>query len=266
MDNQPKMPSKLEKALPGILTGIGIASFITAIATSITSTPKAILLIREEENRVGGPLEPIEQVKAAAPAYISTGVFAAVGTGCVIASDILQHKNASTAMLALGTAAERTYTEAKNLINRQSNEIDEYKKALVDKFGEEAEKIVQDTADQKVIDTTYNIPLLTSSMKPKYPDDRLCIDMFTGNVFYNSEARIREAIVDLNEMKQGGEDVTMDDWCDAMGENRMDIGEDLKWDSTDTRQIKATIDEDQYGVYLRVRFVRGYGPRGTIKR
>lgn len=265
MDN-PKVPGKLEKALPGILTGIGIASFLTAIGSSIYATPKAILLIREEENRLGGPLEPIETVKAAAPAYIQTAVFAAVGTACIISSDIVQHKNSSAAILALGTAAEKTYTGCQQLINRQQNELDEYKKALADKFGEEAEKLVQKEADQKVIEPVYNMPLLTTSLRPKDPNDRLCIDMFTGNVFYNTETRIREAIVELNEMKQGGEDITMDDWCDAMGENRMDIGEDLKWDSTDTRQIKATVDEDQYGVYLKVRFVRGYGPRGTIKR
>lgn len=255
---------KVNKILPRVLTAVGLGSMITAVFACGKATPKAIMLLDKAERDKGAPLEPVEKLKTAAPQYIPTMIFAAAGAGCIIASDVIEYKEIGS-LLALGTTAEHAYEECKHLLNKRDDEMDSYKEKVVEKLGEETEKIIQKEVDNNYIEKKYDMPLLTTNMRPTDPNDCLCIDTFTGHVFYSSKEKIREAVIDLNEQKQSGMDITLDDWCDAVGENKLSIGRDLIWDSTDTRQIEVSVDKDPYDVYYKIRFVRGHGPRGVIK-
>ena len=257
MDNiQP--PSKFEKVLPGILTGIGIASMISAIFSAVNATPKAFELMDKAEAEKGDILDGGERIKASIPAYIPTLILAAAGTTCIVASDVVQYKNAGT-LLTLATTAGQAVTECKALINRQEDEIESYKKAMVDKFGEEAEKLIQTEAAK--YSEMQQQPLMLPMKRSSDPDDELFIDTFTGQAFYSTETKVHDVVNMLNSHKLSGDDVTIDDWCDLLGLNSMSIGNRLYWSSTDTKLISIMITEDKYHQYKIVSFSMGCKPR-----
>lgn len=255
---------KFEKMLPGILTAIGISSFFAAVFSGIKDTPKALKQIKQAEELNGGvELEPIEVIKTAAPTYIPTIIFMVAGTACIVSSDVIQYKNIG-GLMSLGLAAEKAAIECKNLVTRKDNEINEYKQALLDKFGEETEKLISTQVEQKAADKV-DISSVRIINDRTSPDQELFIDDLTGQAFWSTETEINNAIIELNQLKQSGEDIDGSCWTDVLNLNPSAICRNVYWSSSDTRVIKVHFVEDQYHQYKTVKFDRGCGPRGEIK-
>ena len=98
---------------PELLIGVGITSFVTAIALAIRSTPKAEGLIVEAEDKKGDELTTKEKVGAAWKVYIPTMVAGAVGT--VAVCEAMHLKNAKlaevTTAFGISQALIRRYDE-----------------------------------------------------------------------------------------------------------------------------------------------------------
>lgn len=258
---------KPNKIIPGILTGVGLISLTAAIFEAIRNTPKALNKIAKEEAAKGEELTAGEKFKTAAPCYFTTGLLAVAGGTCIIVSDVAQYKQVGTLMAAV-TTTEHAYNECKELLDRQSDDIYEYKKAIVEKIGEETEKNIQEEVDKRLVQKdTRELPLLTSSAQLD-PDDILCKDLFTGQYFYNNQVKIDAAVNTLNSYKLSGDNITLNDWCDAVGENGTIIGDDILWYSDDTRLIEVTYGStltNNGQPCLTVRFAHRSMPRGQIR-
>lgn len=78
-----KLAEGASKRSPELLVGLGLASLLTAIGLAIKSTPLAEELIIQAEDEKGEELTPVEKIKAASKAYVSTAVATVTGVACV---------------------------------------------------------------------------------------------------------------------------------------------------------------------------------------
>lgn len=124
------------KHSPEILTGLGIAGFITAIVLAVKATPEAEDLITRAEDEKEDTLTPIETVKAAWKPYVPAAITAVASAGCVIgATKINNRRNTELATAyAISQAMVKRYQEktAELAGEEKADEIDkEVKREIV---------------------------------------------------------------------------------------------------------------------------------------
>lgn len=102
-----------ERYSPEILTGLGIAGFITTIVLAVKATPKAETLIVEAEDEKEEELTFVETVKAGFKPYIPAFITFVASTGCVVgAAKINNQRNAELATAyAISQAVIKRYDE-----------------------------------------------------------------------------------------------------------------------------------------------------------
>lgn len=113
---------------PEILTGLGIAGFITAVVLAVKATPKAEALIVEAEDAKEDSLTPIETVKAAWKPYVPAAITVVASTACVVgAAKINNRRNTELATAyAVSQAMLKKYQEKTEEIagEEKAKEID----------------------------------------------------------------------------------------------------------------------------------------------
>lgn len=155
---------KIKKYSPEILLGFGIVGIISGTVMACKATPKAVEIM-EEANKT---LETIREVQKTTPeeeytqkdfrkdialTYVQTTgkivrnyspafVVGAVGIGCVLGSHHILNKR-NVALTAAYTLVEKGYSE--------------YRKKVVDKFGEEVDKqfrygLVEEEVEETIVD------------------------------------------------------------------------------------------------------------------
>lgn len=215
----------LSKHSPEILTGLGIAGMITTTVLAVKATPKALECIdtkKQEEHN--DKLTAVETVKVAWKPYVPTVVTGVVSIGCLIgANSVHVRRNA-----ALATAYQLSSTA-----------LSEYKEKVVETIGEKKEKTIQDKIAQEKVD---NNPVPASSAIIIDSDKPLCYDPQFGKYFPASIDDIKRAVTELNYrmIDQGEEYVSLNDFYDELGTDRIDMGEDLGWNVGRDGKIKVT--------------------------
>ena len=157
--NLPKVLNDLKirtvKRSPEILTGIGIAGMITTTVMAVKATPKALVLIEREKNRVNhenleeakrsgceecnqiSHLEPLEIVKITWKCYIPAGITCFVSMACLIgASSVNLRRNSALAM---------AYTLSESTLR-------DYQKKVVETIGEKKEQTVRDAVAKEHVE------------------------------------------------------------------------------------------------------------------
>lgn len=164
------IPSQVTDHQPEILTGIGLVGFGFTIVEACRATPKALALkeARTREENESRTRELMLDAKAMAPAYLKTGVSAAVSTLAIIGGNrAYAHKYGVLA--ASASAMERSWSL--------------YEDKVIDRLGSaEVEKIKDEVEADCPFDDGY---ILDGSGKT------LVYDYVTGHVFKSS----REAIL-----------------------------------------------------------------------
>lgn len=203
----------VSKHSPEILTGLGIAGMITTTVLAVKATPKALLLLEDARHEKGEALTKPEKVKAAWKPYIPAAVTGVVSVGCLIgASSVSARRNT-----ALATAYQLSTTA-----------LSEYKEKVVETIGEKKEKIIQDKIAQEKVDKQPVEPsnvIITGSGKS------LCYDPQFGQYFESTIDDIKRAVTELNYrmIDQGEEYVSLNDFYDEVGHERIDVGDELGW-------------------------------------
>lgn len=257
--------------LPGILTGGSIVSFMLATVTGVRATPKALQLIEEEKERKGEDLTVVETVQAGWKPYIPTLIFTGVGTGCAIGACAMQYKY-SAALLGAGLAAEKALLSSQQFLTSKINEFDMYKDKVAEVIGEEKTNAIETEVQKAMIaksPTAREVLMLPCS------DDgmELFKDGFTGQYFYATKEDIKDACTMLNNELVSYTDVSLDDWCDAIGIERTTIGDDFIWQADVERSKLALIEVDISSAETLngrlcwlVRFKYGHGPKHVNKK
>lgn len=235
---------------PELLTGFGIIGYFIAIGMAIKATPKAMDLITIAEDEKEDELTPKEKVKAAAPAYISTGIAAGFATIAVVGGQKISHdRNVELAAALIG---------AKELASR-------YQKKTEELGGKEAVQQVRQEAQTAVLKN--NPPNKNEIIETGYGND-LCYDPMSDRYFYCSIRRLEDAELHLNQRMYNGHEiyVTVNDLYDEINLKHTSLGNDNGW-SIDDGGIAIDFSDMSYAAAedgtpcFRLEFKRHFEPK-----
>ena len=178
-----KVKNSTIKHSPEILIGLGIAGMITSTIMAVKATPKALILIEDENgisitkflNRLKRTafeecerverLEPIDVIKVTWKCYIPAAVIGTVSAACLIGvSSVNLRRNA-----ALATA----YTLSESTLR-------EYQKKVVETIGEKKEQTVRDAVAKETLEKE---PVENKEVIITAKGDTLCFDIVYGAIF-----------------------------------------------------------------------------------
>ena len=206
--------TSVSKHSPEILTGIGIAGMITTTVLAVKVTPKALQLIEEKKKEEGvDKLTPVETVKTTWKCYIPATVTGVTSVACLIgASKVSARRNA-----ALATAYKLSETA-----------LTEYREKVVETIGEKKEQVVREkVADEQI----KRNPVSQNEVVVTGKGKTLCFDPLSSRYFESDLELIRRAENDLNAqiLTQIGGYLSLNDFYDELGLDRIDIGDEFGW-------------------------------------
>lgn len=204
----------VSKHSPEILTGLGVAGMITTTVLAVKATPKALQLIDEkkkEENT--DKLTVVETIKATWKPYVPAAVTGVVSVGCLIGANSVNLKRNA----ALATAYQLSSTA-----------LEDYKEKMIETVGEKKEKAMRDKIAQEKVDKN---PVESTNVIITGNGKTLCYDPQFGQYFESTIDDIKRAVTELNYrmVDKGEEYVSLNDFYDELGVDRIDVGEDLGW-------------------------------------
>lgn len=202
------------KHSPEFLTGLGIAGMITTTVLAVRATPKALRVLDEKKKEEKKKeLTVVDTVKATWKCYIPAVVTGAAAVCCLVGSTTVSlRRNA-----ALVTAYKLSETA-----------LTEYKEKVVETIGEKKERTVQEKVYQEQIDKN---PVDLDDVIHTGNGNTLCMDPLTKRYFYSSMEHIRKAenIINKRIIHDIGGSVTLNEFYDELGLDRVDIGYNLVW-------------------------------------
>ena len=231
------MEKGLVKHSPEILTGLGIASLVTATVLAVKETPKALQLIDEEldrknweqekvaeENNEPAPeiieeLTPVETVKVTWKCYIPAAIAGGIGIVCILgASKVNLKRNAALAM-----AYDLTDTALK-----------EYQQKVVDVVGEKKEEEIR---HEVAADRMARTPVQETYIVDTGHGNTLFFDTISARYFRSDIEFIKRTILDLTGQLYDDMFIPLNDFYYAIGLEEMDsrVGDNLGWDLDDRR-------------------------------
>ena len=226
------------KKSPEILTGIGVAGFITTTVLAVKATPKALTLIEEEKRRQnrkivddaekngyeGGnrieKLTPIETVKVAWKPYIPVVIIGIASAACIVGASSVNAKRTA----ALATAYKLSETA-----------LTEYKDKVVETIGEKKEQLVRNKIDKDHIDKD---PVSKKEVIITKAGETLCYDSLSGRYFKSDIEEIRSAVNELNSRLIDEMYVSLNDFYDELDLAHTAIGYEIGW-NIDDRKIQV---------------------------
>lgn len=212
------------KKAPEILTGIGIAGFITATVLGIKATPKALTLIEAKKKELGKEkLKFSETVDAAWKCYIPSAAVTAVSATAIVGASSVNHQR----NVALATAYSLSESAFKD-----------YQEKVIEKCGEETHKEIS----KEVSPEKENVNLLMCASSEDYP----CFDSISKRPFRSSVNKLESIANELNARIVEGDTVTLNDYYYEIGLDNTDDGELRIW-TQDYNGVSNLIDLDIRG-------------------
>lgn len=202
-----------------IFMGVGITGMISATVMAVKATPKALQCI---EN--AGAETKTEKVKAAWKCYIPAAATTVASTACIITSKSIGDKKTAAALTAW-KLSESTFNE--------------YKKKVVNNFGEEIDKtirkeIAQDKVDKNPPKTESNEVIIFGS------GESLCYDAISGRYFKSDIDKINKVINKINSELIRSDYISLNDFYSELGLESTKQGEELGWNITDQGLLDIT--------------------------
>lgn len=220
----------VSKHSPGILTGIGIAGMVTTAILVGKATPKAIELIEEEKDRINyelckeardnnhdvcaqiDHLKPIDAVKVAWKPYIPAVITGTLSIACLLsANSVNARRNA-----ALATAYKLSETA-----------LSEYKEKVIETIGEKEKEVREKVAESHL----KKDPVSKSNVIVTDNGETQFYDPLSGRYFKSETQKVKNIVNELNAsmINDIGGYVSLNDFYDELGIERVDIGELLGW-------------------------------------
>jgi hypothetical protein len=200
------------KHSPELLIGLGVTGMFTTIVLAVSATPKALRKIEEkkkEEKKES--LTPVETVQATWKCYIPAAVTATVSTACIVGGTTNGLKR-NTALAAAYKLTETAFAE--------------YKEKVVETVGEKKEQAVRDAVAKEKIDKR---PVTSNEVIITEKGNTLCFDSITGRYYKSDIEKIKSVVNELNRRMRNYNYISLNDFYDEIGLDRVDIGDDLGW-------------------------------------
>lgn len=209
------MQASVVKHSPEILTGLGIAGFISSTVLAVRATPKALKRIeevKEAENKE--KLTPLETVKATWTLYIPTVLTAATSTACLIGAHSI-HMRRHAALAAAYKISETALTE--------------YREKVVETIGEKKDRYIQEQIDKDHVEKN---PVSSSEVFITGKGTTLCYDYFSGRYFEGDIELIKKSVNIINGALLREDYVSLNDLYDELDLPHTGTGDILGWSIT----------------------------------
>ena len=203
----------LERHVPEILTGIGVAGMVTTTILAVKATPKACLLIDDRKDELEVEKLPVtELIKTTWKCYIPAVVTCGASIACLVGASSVNFKRNA----ALATAYK--LSEAA---------LSEYKDAVIETIGEKKEQTVRDKVAEERIKKN---PVSKSEIIVTGNGTTLCYDPVGNSYFKSNIQQIESAKNKLNARMLSENYVSLNDFYDELGIGPTKLGDDLGWD------------------------------------
>lgn len=214
---------------PQIVTGIGIGIMLLAGVRAVKKTPEAIKLIKEKkEEEKKDELTVTETIQATWKCYLPSVIMFLVACALIIGGQRVSTRRA----VAAATAC--------SLYESQLQTYQEAAKAVV---GEKKEELIRaEAAKTKVANKP---PIDSDQIVSTGKGNALCYDELAKKYFWSDPARVREAILTLNERLMDERYISLNDYWSEIGLPETPVGKLVCW-SVD----KGMLDPDYESVVV----------------
>ena len=189
-----------------ILTCIGAVGVIFTAVTAVKTTPKATRLLDKVKEEKGEDLTTLEKIKVAGPNYIPSILIGAGTIACIFGANIL-NKRYQASLISAYALIDNSYKE--------------YKKKVVELYGEEA-----------------NNEVISYIAKEKYTDDiqvsdnkQLFYDEFSHRYFESTLEDVIKAEYNTNRNLQCNGGAYLNEYYELLGLEPIPGGNELGWSS-----------------------------------
>lgn len=211
------------KHSPEILTGLGIASMITTTILAVKATPKALEAIEEAKDDAGvEKLTVTDTVKVAWKPYIPAAITGVTGVACLVGASRVNYRR--------NTALAAAY-------NLSRTALAEYKEKVIETIGEKKEEAIRDKIAK---DKVEQYPVNSNNVIITGKGNTLCLDAVFGQYFESDMETIRTAINDLNYQMLSSEYVSLNEFYDLLGIDRIDVGDQVGWNISKQGKVEIT--------------------------
>lgn len=210
----------LTKHSPTILTGLGVAGFISTVFMAVKATPKAMEILEHERNfrhdeygiKYDDPINIQDTVQLTWKVYTPSAMMGLLSIGCVIGATSINNRR-TAALSSLFAVAEST--------------LKEYQAKVVETIGENKEKKIR--ADIAADELKKN-PLESKAIIVSGLGDTLCYDAYTGRYFKGDVEDIKRTINEFNHRLLKEMQIPINDLYFELGLDSVESGRDIGWD------------------------------------
>ena len=188
-----------------ILTCLGGAGVIVTSVLAVKATPKALKLLETAKEEKGEELTSFEVIRTAGPIYIPAIITGVSTIACIFGANVL-NKRSQAALMSAYALLDNSYKD--------------YKKKVVELYGEEADREVKSSiAKDKYEETDVKV------------DDtkKLFFDFYSSRYFESTDEIVRKAEYDLNKELSIMSYASLNDFYDLLKIEKIDGGDDLGW-------------------------------------
>lgn len=188
-----------------ILTCLGSIGVIATSVIAVKATPKALKLLETAKEKKGEKLTSFEIIRTVGPIYIPAVLMGVSTIACIFGANILSKRNQAALMSAYALL---------------DNSYKDYKKKVVELYGEEADREVKSSiAKDKYEETDVKV------------DDtkKLFFDFYSSRYFESTDEIVRKAEYDLNRELSIMSYASLNDFYDLLKIKKIDGGDDLGW-------------------------------------
>lgn len=201
------------KHAPGILTAFGLLGMAAAIVEAVRATPKAVQLIEERRSETEQETLPVKEVvQATWKCYIPTAIAGIGSAACFIAAHTVNVKRSA--------AFAAAYTLS-------SSALKEYKEKTLQTVGKKTAQNIQDAIAK---DAVQKKPASKSEVVVTGKGTTKCYDVVSGRYFYSSIEAVKKAGERLNRRIRDEMWVSVNDFYDELGIDRLPYLDPLGWD------------------------------------
>jgi hypothetical protein len=218
-----KIAAGFSKNSPTILTGVSVAGLIATTVLAVKATPKALRLIKDEQNRredtcmvsqtvEPDPLTKMETVKLTWQCYLPAAGVAAVTIACIIGSNSINLRR------NVALASVYSITEAA---------LKEYQAKVIETVGENKAKKISDDIAKDAIEKN---PVSSKEVIITGKGEALVYDTLSGRYFKSDIDKIRRVQNEFNRRLMDEMFITLNELYYELGLSSIKLGDDIGWD------------------------------------
>ena len=200
---------------PEILLGIGIAGMLSSTVMAVKATPKALMLIEDEEDILNRDLTKKEIIQVAWKPYIPAAIGFTVSAACLIGGNTVNAKR-NTMLATAYHISERALAE--------------YADKVVEVVGEEKEREIRDAVSR---DRMKSDPVSNQEVVLTGKGEVLCYDSISGRYFKSDMNELQKAENVFNKNLLSENYCPLNDFYDELGLDPIEVGDYVGWNIND---------------------------------